>query len=392
MTDTPTAWPRIAIGRRYEQTPGGEIRVYEGFGRIKKVELETGRRNGQVVIDAEHLTRPVQGWCEASSGIWPIVEAAQKAGSRVAYRITLHRRRPKGNEKPIDPAIPIEDLDHQTQCSSFVDFVYVVDGAGDPVDAPPAGWTWEGTAAPATADTTEAPATPAPVATPAPPTPAPPTRAADAQEYFPQDPNGTPVCPLCGKTTIGAGPVRKHQPTQRFAHLNPCLDGSAPASSEPAPSGGEPAGAMPPALPASRPRVQEAKPWERKNTDGSINIGSLAILAVMDMEEIAVRELRTYRAATGKAGAPAIDDIKMLTARLLMAADRAQQMVRSDGHLDRNDHSHKPCRKAVRMALDFYPVPFDGEPDALQAARDQWVCQLADFASELVKAAVSLDR
>lgn len=375
-------WPRIIKGKRYEVRASGQVRVTEGFGRVDEATLKAGNRNGQVKIAPEHLTRPIQGWCEATSPIWGIVEAAQITGARVAYRVVLERRRPRSGQPPIDTDIPIEDLNRQEQTTSMVEFIYVVDGAGAPVSPPPPGWGW---ALPESAEPIEA-APPAPA-------PEPPRAEAPAQtvrllggDYFP--PTDVPTCPLCGGAIAGS-PVRRHTPTGRFAHRSH-FDAAGAVVDQAVP----PAPSAAPVVPdAARPgpRVAEAKPWERTNSDGTPNLGSFAIQASLSMVELA-SSLTFEHILEGGGGVPNMEHVKALAARLLQAADRCQQLVRADHHFDRADNSHTRARGAVRAALAIYPVPWDEDPAARQAARDQWVCNLADYAAGMLRAAIELDR
>lgn len=383
---TMTSWPRIATGKRYEIRASGEVRIYEGFGRVEDLSLKTGQRNGHVTIKADHLQRPVKGWCESTSPIWPIVEAAHKSGGRIAYQVILERKRPRQGEPPIDPSIPIEALDHQAQTTSKVEFVYLVDGAGVPIDTPPSGWTPESAGLPSSpAPAAVPPAAPPPRAE-APAQPEPPARL-PGSAFILQPESGPPLCPLCGKTTINAGAILKHRPTGRFAHVNPCLETARN------PSSGAAQGPPPEQTRAGGPRLAEAKPWERTipNTD-TLNLGSYAIKASTDMVVLATRLLREYRTAAGKTLPVPADHVKHLAWRLLMAADRCQELVRPDGHHDRNDFSHNRCRDAVRVSLEDFPVPFDGPAETLPSTRDQWVHDLATYAAELVKVAIELDR
>lgn len=139
------------------------------------------------------------------------------------------------------------------------------------------------------------------------------------------------------------------------------------------------------------PRVAEGRPWERLNSDGSVNLGSYSIQASISMVELAHELLSARRAEEGLQGPPPIRQVKALAARLLKAADTAQAIVRADHHCDRLDNSHTRARGAVRVALRSHPVPWTGEPEALELARKQWVEDLATYASALVTTAMELD-
>lgn len=145
------------------------------------------------------------------------------------------------------------------------------------------------------------------------------------------------------------------------------------------------------------PRIEEAKPWEPYNSDGSLNLGSYAVTAALGFVEWA-HELCTARATylakaegIGFAPPPA-SKVRELARLLLHAADRAQATVRSDGRSDRMDNSHTRCRGAVRTCLDALPVPWDvleADDYAVEQIRP-WVDALGKRAAGLVKVAVDL--
>jgi hypothetical protein len=202
-----------------------------------------------------------------------------------------------------------------------------------------------------------------------------------------------PVCPFCGEPSRGTRPVLKHTPTGRFAHkvcVEALLTGGGTLVGDEAP---EPAPT--PEARHREPRIAEGKPWERTNTDGSVNLGSFAIQASLSMVELAVELLAAHLADTGQAGPPAPDAVRALAGLLLTAADCTQAAVRADHHFDRSDNSHARARGAVRIALQLYPVPFrSGEETAAELGerRQKWVSGLVDYAAMLLKTAVVLDR
>lgn len=372
----------MALTRRMD--PGGEVELDSGFGHIVELKApKAGGRNADMEIKAEHLDRfPLGGKVDTKNvALWAAVQELAASGARVAYVLRIERKH------GVDPSIPFDQLrtsERRGEASDKQREWEFVGPAGVGTTVAPAA-----TLAAAQAPVTVPPSAP-PAAPPPPPSAAAPRAEAPAQPgVFPQPPDGPPLCPFCGKTTVAAGPIRKHQATGRFAHLEPCLKNSQPsrpaAAAEPGPA---PTG---PSRPGAR--LAEARPWERTipNTD-ILNLGSYAIKASADMVFLAKRLLREYMVAKGLPLPPSPDSIKRLAARLLMAADRCQELIRPDGHFDRNDNSHNRARDAVKEALVDFPVPFEGPPEALQAERDQWVCQVAEYAAELVRAAVALDR
>lgn len=139
-------------------------------------------------------------------------------------------------------------------------------------------------------------------------------------------------------------------------------------------------------------RVEEARPWERYNTDGSLNLGSYEVTACYGMTSLAfeliLEKARQDAAATGAPlEAPDPSRVMGLATTLLQAADIAQATVRSDGCTDRLDASHSRARGALRTALDAYPVPWDARDAGDKRA---WRDLLADTAAQLLSIAVSL--
>lgn len=122
-------------------------------------------------------------------------------------------------------------------------------------------------------------------------------------------------------------------------------------------------------------RVEEAKPWERRNSDGSVNLGSYEATATIGMASLAYRVLLEKARADATARgidplAPSRVQVLNLGRFLLEAADAAQAAVRSDGCADRMDASHTRARGAIREALDAYPVPWKATDEERRAWRD----------------------
>jgi hypothetical protein len=138
-------------------------------------------------------------------------------------------------------------------------------------------------------------------------------------------------------------------------------------------------------------RVEEARPWERHNTDGSVNLGSYEVSATVYMANLAFRlllEKARNDAALHDAGvtAPTPIAVRNLATYLLTAADEVQATIRSDGCADRMDGSHRRARDAIREALDAYPVPWGAD----QEARAEWRETLVAAASMLLGVGVEL--
>lgn len=352
-----------------------ECMVEIGRGSIRSV--DEGDRNSRVEIGADHLNDPIHGYIDMTDfTLWAQVATIRANFGRCRYRIVVRR------QAEVHPSIAWTKFTEAQQKKRIRDLVMLAPETAD-VAAP---------AAP------PAPAAQAPVAPPAPAAQAAPAVASApapvaTTTLFPQPAGGTIVCPLCGHPTTG--PVFKHS-SGRFAHKTcpttaPDPDPAPAAEPVPADTGDD---GPPPDL-GRHPRVEENKPWQRTNTDGSINLGSFAIQASLSMVELAVELLSTHLADVGEPGPPAPASVSALAGLLLAAADRTQQIVRADHHFDRSDNSHTRARGAVRIALKLFPVPFreaDESPADLGHRREVWVTSLVDYASMLIQAAVTLDR
>lgn len=131
------------------------------------------------------------------------------------------------------------------------------------------------------------------------------------------------------------------------------------------------------------PRVEEAKPWEDRNSDGSLNLGSYAVQASVGMVDKA-HSLLLARRDDGVP--PPLTKVNALARLLLGAADHAQATVRADHHVDRMDPSHSRARAMVHTALEAEPVPWGGTEEERQA----WVIRLSTRAAELLALAAQL--
>lgn len=145
--------------------------------------------------------------------------------------------------------------------------------------------------------------------------------------------------------------------------------------------------------PAPRgPRVAEGRPWDRHNSDGSINLGSYAIQASVGMVELAqklcLEHMRAQSKQDGEKRTLDLAQVRSVANALLSAADMAQAAVRADGRFDRMDNSHARARGATRMAIDAFPVPFGADLDEQKI----WCKTVALHAAALIKLAVELDQ
>lgn len=84
--------------------PGGAFRREVGYGLIEDVKLKSGQRNAHVVINAEQLRDPVQGWVDSqgSRDVYLAAVDAFERGQRIYYRIETHRKDDVGAEVKFD--------------------------------------------------------------------------------------------------------------------------------------------------------------------------------------------------------------------------------------------------------------------------------------------------
>lgn len=326
-------------------TPTGQVRVENGFGRVTKFEVADGKRNGQVTVAAEHLREPVTGWADTlDTDLVGAVRAALDGGLRVRYTVTTRR---KGDA---DVATPIADLDPRSKVRDLT-LLFVVDGAGQPVGGSP-------TPPPSQSASTG------------------PVNVPGSAPTVPQDRSDPPPAPQPAPEPSG-GIVGAHRRAAAERH-------SAPPDEPPASDGD-----APPPRHEVRPgvRVAEGKPWERHNSDGTPNLGSYEFLAAAGFVELAAERIADYHDLAGR-GVPELDPtaIRRLAVALLQAADQVQAAIRVDGHVDRMDASHTRARGAVRTALTFWPVPFGVDA----ADRATWHTNLVATATMLLDVALDL--
>lgn len=132
---------------------GAEVRIEDGVGRVTEVKHTPGKRNAQVIIEAQGLREPVTGWADGTdAALVEQVRAAAASLQLVPYRIEVVR------DAKADKATPIADLPKRSKFRRLV----ALGAAADP-------WATDG--APA-APPAPAPDSPAAAAT-APPAAAP---------------------------------------------------------------------------------------------------------------------------------------------------------------------------------------------------------------------------
>lgn len=355
-------------------TVGGlERRRETGFGLIKAVDVKG--RNAQVQIDAERLTDPVTGWADTTDGGWSTILTARDEARRVRYVVDVHHR------NDADRAKPLAALGNREKVRDLVELA-IVDGEGRIIGSP-YGRAPQPEGSPAAAAPVSTP--PPPAAPPAPPA-APEAPAGDveapppppAPEEAPDGSTGPPACARCG---VELRNVRVLVTPEGRVHRDGC------------PAGADQHGTGTAA--ARPPRLEEARPWQLHNTDGSLNLGSFAMTAAACMADAAFEVIAARAAATGNPiSFPSVD---RLAETLLKVADRVQSAVRPDGRHDRLDNSHTRARGAVLTALKAHPVPFDAAGDtaeerarALEQARATWLSRLEGDARDLLRLAVRL--
>lgn len=359
------------MAKTLELRDGAEVSVETGLGFVTKVEDPRGR-NAKVTIQAEHLDLPVSSWVDTNDvGLYNRVLDAAREGHRIGYRVVVKRKRGQPAELPLE-SIPslqrIRDLEDIERVHGEIPTApLAAEGDPAPTAAPP--------------ESREA----APVAASAPP--------ATSDAPSPPPTAEGPSCSLCGGPLAGFAARRVSGELQ---HVEcPGLEEltAPPERDEPVIATGSVPSPPPPAPPATRrpqPRVQEGKPWEQFNSDGSLNPGSYAYGAAAGMvlraSDLLLERAKSTAGAEGKFVAPSQGQIYGLSRRLLRAADLAQSVLRDDGHVARMASSHTRCRAAVFAALDVHPVPWGADKDELE----RWVHALADHASVIMAVTVSL--
>jgi hypothetical protein len=148
---------------------------------------------------------------------------------------------------------------------------------------------------------------------------------------------------------------------------------------------------------AAVPRgLADPKPWQARHDTGplagQLNLSSYEVGAVIDLVELAQRILiRRARAAAsedgdGQVDAPTVEAVQALAGALKLAADRVQVAIRG-GSVDRQSGLYRRAVRAVREAVDWYPVPAAGAPAAELAG---WHHAIVDHASTTILVALVL--
>lgn len=136
---------------------------------------------------------------------------------------------------------------------------------------------------------------------------------------------------------------------------------------------------------APRPPASEEPPFKRRKTDGMLNPGSYEVGAVVDAITLAHDLYLADRRQYSDTPAPPDErELEVLGVWLLTAADNVQQACA--GRRDRMGPSHVQARRAVRTALDAYPVPWGAEPDHRKA----WWNLLVAHATTIYRLALAI--
>lgn len=303
----------------------GEFRRETGYGQIEDVKLPAGKRNAQVIIKAEQLRDPVQGWVDTQGDrdTYLAAVAAQEQGQRIFYRIETHRK------DSVDVAVAFSELGRNDKVRDVREIV-AVNGKGQPLSGSV------------------------------------PEQGAAEQPTLPVSGNEPrDEAPVSGNGTGGEGDIEPGANTDTNGGNSDSNGGESQQQSEPRRRG---------------PRIAEGKPWEALNSDGSLNLGSYAVQAAEGMVLLA-HDLLVARWRAGDAEQPpSAGQVTFLAKALLTAADQAQANTRADRHADRMDNSHTRARSAVRAALEVHPVPFGAD----QPTRDQWLADLTAYATSIL--------
>lgn len=408
------------MAKTYEDTPTGQIRVETGRGRIAAVRLEDGRRNGQVTIRADHLREDVKAWADSHDGqLWNKIVQAHSGGQPITYRIEVKR---KANA---DRTTPIDDLGNREKARDLAQ-VYL-DGEApaqqpaqqpapprqqQPAQPPPEDPDLPDPIKPNNPRVLRILAHTGPIAIdwPADTDLGVPERERTAASFqkarregavavaFMLDVLDAQRATLRPQTAPAGNAERSDLPARALAgHVDPDRIATPPAPPEPpAEPPVDDGREVPPPQREVRPgaRLQEGKAWEFYNSDGTINLGSYAMTAVVGVVGKATKlllarnEERHHAGETPAVEHPHRDEVIYLSRMLLWVCDRVQADVRSDHRVDRGANSHTRCRGAVFSALDRHPVPWHELED--QAARDAWLAQLRSYAVDVLEIAIDL--
>lgn len=330
-----------------------EVWVQVGTGVVTKVE-DSGRKNVQVQIKAEHLERPLHGWLDKNDPLYPTVLDAQQTGRVVGYRIESQRR------SGVDRTIPITDL-RETMDRAKENCLNILAGIDDtlsgeavtnPAEDPHAGGRLPATSPrPSTASPTD----------------------------------------LAGTAGLSVDRALAGLAAARAAGLPPgVIDAAVALALAAGANTRQVTTAGVTDTPASQPeirlpRAHEAAPYVEFNSDGRINLGSYAVQAAFSAEQVAYdliheQSTRTARRTGGNPEPVDLSQAAELGRVLLTLADRVQVGAYGGGRVDRMAASHTRARTLVYDAVTRrHPVPF-GATDP--AARDKWVTAVVDEAVE----------
>lgn len=315
------------MAKQLEIVDGVECSVETGTGVL--ITLDESRRNWRVEFRADHvrLQKPVAGWVDPGANTDSPLVPIVREAHAKALRVAYRVVIRRKPNQPTD--VPLSEIPNDQRVRDVVDVVPIAANAGVP-----SGWTNGAASSGPAAAAQQAPAGP---------------ESPPAGDEPPPTPDGDP-----GPSEPGQAPPRSR-------------DGK------------------------RGPRIEEAKPWEPYNSDGSLNLGSYAVGAVEGIvllaHDLLLERARFLAKAEGQApaGPPSRGQLLGLARRLLIAADRIQMASREDGHFDRMDSSHTRARAATRAALEVHPVPWGADPDDL----DTWIEQLVVHGALLM--AVVLD-
>lgn len=283
-------------------------------GRASIVSVEEIGRNAKVTLRPDHLQDPIHGFLDMTDiAAWGRLQGLIRGGGRCRYHIVVHR------QPGVDPTIAWDRVPDRKRIRDLV--------ALEPLDAA-AGRAGEPAAS--------APSSP-PVATP------PATAPANGSTNGHAPETSGPTCPFCERSTVAAGPVRKHKETGRFAHEK-CFAAAAPSDDVvPATTDEAPA-------PADRPTLRSL------------------IGAALTTVELAAHLLVEH------GGDAPIGKVRSLAHYL----DDAIEAAKRKGAGDR-------AAESVRVAVVAVPPPW-GQPDRYAA----WVEEMSSYAVSVAHLAAEL--
>lgn len=315
----------------------GHVKTMTGTGHVSKLDYEEGKRNAYVTITADGLKHPLGGFIDTHTAPLELLTVSRQAFAE-GRRVRYRIDLHRKAELPLDDR-KIEDLSTEEKVRTLM-AIELLTGNGAVHNGASGATSPQGDAPPAGA------------------------------------PSGEP-------TPAGANA----EPTP------PDHDEIPPPSDDDGPGG---------APPGQRrgPKLQEGKPWEADNSDGSPNLGSYEVVACVAMVEWAWellvanwRDRLALGAAMTREGAsvavpsaPTIKQARALGTHLLFCADRVQAAIRPDGRVDRMASSHTRARGAVRSAVEVHAPPWGEVGEPVTAWRDA----VTATATELLRAGIAL--